>query len=240
MTRITLTHLLSIAAAAMLLASATVSRAAPITVPTILNPGDQYRLAFVTSTTRDATSSNIADYNAFVTAAANAVPELAALGTTWTAIVSTDTVDARDNTNTNPLVEEGDPIFLLNDSRLVTDNADLWDGRIYWPLDIDEFGDEQTTFVWTGTDPSGIAQELYYIGNPTPYTYIGYSYASSWGWVEYGVFDPSNRLPLYALSATMTVIPEPSTALLLVLGLVGIAAGRRGRGPGGFFSPPAS
>ena len=41
------------------------------TVPTGLNGGDQYRLVFVTSTTRDATSSDIADYNAFVNYAAS-------------------------------------------------------------------------------------------------------------------------------------------------------------------------
>lgn len=34
--------------------------AAPITLPIGLNPGDEYRLAFVTSTTRDATSTDIA------------------------------------------------------------------------------------------------------------------------------------------------------------------------------------
>ncbi|MDC0935468.1 hypothetical protein OAS39_04205 [Pirellulales bacterium] len=34
--------------------------AAPITVPTDLGVGDKYRLAFVTSTTRDATSIDIA------------------------------------------------------------------------------------------------------------------------------------------------------------------------------------
>ena len=63
-------------AAAMLLSSA---QAAPIIVPTGLNPGDTYRLVFVTSTGRDGTSSNIADYNAFVTASANSQAALAAL-----------------------------------------------------------------------------------------------------------------------------------------------------------------
>ena len=44
-----------------------IGAATPIdTVPTTLSPGDQYRLAFVTSTTTAATSSNIADYNTFV------------------------------------------------------------------------------------------------------------------------------------------------------------------------------
>ena len=36
---------------------------AAVTVPTGIDAGDSYRLAFVTSTTRDGTSSDIADYN---------------------------------------------------------------------------------------------------------------------------------------------------------------------------------
>src|SRR5262245_19190294 len=98
----------------------------PITAPTGLNPGDLYRLAFVTSTTRSAYSSNIDDYNTFVTNVANTVPELASLGTTWKAIGSTATVDARDNTGTNPVPDGvGVPIFLLNDTLLAADNFDL-------------------------------------------------------------------------------------------------------------------
>ena len=74
-----------------------------------LNPGDQYRLVFVTSGTRDATSSNIADYNNFVNDAAHASTDLntalTAAGFTpsainWTAIASTATTSAKVNTAT--------------------------------------------------------------------------------------------------------------------------------------------
>ena len=41
-----------------------------------LNPGDQYRLVFVTSGGRDANSTNIADYNTFVNDAAHASTDL--------------------------------------------------------------------------------------------------------------------------------------------------------------------
>ena len=80
---------------AALLGLPSLAAVAPIAIPPGLNPGDQYRLAFVTSTTRDATSGNIAVYNEFVTASATAQAELNALGTTWTAIASTGDVDAR-------------------------------------------------------------------------------------------------------------------------------------------------
>ena len=130
--------------AALGLAAAGVSSTAyamPITVPTGLNPGDQYRLAFVTSTTRDATSTVIADYNAFVTGVANAVTDLAALGTTWTAIASTQTVNARDNTSTDPTTDgTGHSIFLLDGDKLADDYVDLWDGSIDTSLTVDQFG----------------------------------------------------------------------------------------------------
>jgi hypothetical protein len=67
------------------------------TIPPGLSPGDQYHLIFLTSGTRDATSSNIADYDAFVTDQANLSPVLAALGTTWRALGSTGTANAIDN-----------------------------------------------------------------------------------------------------------------------------------------------
>ena len=87
--------------------------AAIVTTPTDLSFGDQYRLAFVTSTTRDPTSSDIGVYNMFVTTAANTQADLVALGTTWTAIGSTFTTDARDNTGTNPS-STGVPIYRLS------------------------------------------------------------------------------------------------------------------------------
>lgn len=84
----------------------------------------------MTSTTRDALSTNISDYNAFVTAAALSVPELAALSTAWHVIGATAAVDARDNTSTNPGVDGvGVPIYLLNGTLLATDNNDCWADR---------------------------------------------------------------------------------------------------------------
>ncbi len=125
--------------------------AAIITTPLALSPGDQYRLAFVTSTTRDATSSNIADYNAFVTTAANSQTDLLALGATWKAIASTNSVDARDNTATNP-TSTGVPIFLLDGTTKIADgNSDLWDGSIDFPLNIFEDGSVASGSVWTGS-----------------------------------------------------------------------------------------
>src|SRR5262245_3450726 len=53
--------------------------ATPIIVPVGLQPGDHYRLAFVTVGTTNALSDVISTYNSFVSAEAMNVPELAAL-----------------------------------------------------------------------------------------------------------------------------------------------------------------
>ena len=207
--------------------------AVPITQPTSLNPGDQYRLAFVTSTIRDATSSNIDDYNAFVTATANAVPELAALLTTWKAIASTSSVDARVNTDTVPTFAGGSlgvPIFLLNDTKLVDSNDDLWDGSVDLLLSIDETGEVCLcdVFVWTGSAVDGRGSGYNSVlGNQLGFLPV--STAGTWTNVDFWVLldnatDPSvMKRSLYGLSDPLTVpsgvVPEPSTLLLLAVGI---------------------
>jgi len=200
-----------------------------------LNPGDQYRIAFVTSTIRDATSSNIADYNAFVTAAANKVSELAGLGTGWTAIGSTASIDARDNTNTNFTTSTGVGIYLLNDTKLADNNADLWDGNIDVPLSIDENGQNLVTVVWTGTSEfSGQPVDDFVLGgggDPEEgdlITVVGNSGASSFGWAESSnLSNATTELhSFYAISGLLTVA---DTAVLAVfaLGLAGLGFVRR-------------
>jgi PEP-CTERM motif len=204
------------------------AHAAPVTVPLGLNPGDEYRLVFVTSTTRDATSTNIADYNAFVSAAANTQQVLVALGTTWTAIASTGAVDARDNTGTNPFVVTGVPIYLLDGVSLVAnDNADLWDAAIANPIMINESGAALNTLVWTGTTRFGIAGPGFPQGSPlgsvTNDVIRGISSSVGPSWVD-GTGTPAAALSsFYALSGVLiapTVVPEPGTLFLFMLGLL--------------------
>jgi hypothetical protein len=197
------------AVVAIVLALATTSQAQPITIPSGLNPGDSYRLAFVTSTTRNATSSNIVVYDALVTAAANSVGELASLGTTWHAIGSTTAVDARDHTNTNPGVEVGVPIFLLNDTMLVNDNADLWDGTVDTSPQIDETGgvliSVNAEFVWTGTATSGSGETGNELGSAT--VTQGRAIETSGNWIDSGgspVNSSINR-HLYGISGVLVV-----------------------------------
>ncbi len=204
-----------------------ISSAAPITVPTDLNPGDTYRLVFVTSTERDAMSSDIADYNAFVTAAANSVPELLALGTTWKAIGSTETVDARDNTGTNPGVATGVPIYTLADTRIANDNADLWDGIINVPLNRTELETVVVVpAVWTGSLSDGTADAFndLWLGGPFAQTGDMNNNVDFGGWIRNQGNSTFNEQRFYGLSGELTVVPEPPAFALAAFGFAALAA----------------
>ncbi len=227
-----------LAAVAALFVSPTFLPAAVVTVPTGLRPGDQYRLAFVTSTTRDATSSNIAEYNAFVTAAANLNPALTALNTNWTAIASAvdyhggviiSDVNAFTNTGTDPSINPiGVPIYTLKNSLIANTNSRLWSGSIISPINIDESGNTINSFVWTGTDSSGNSgYPTGSLGEESP-VFFGYSGLSNLDWAGEGGGSPSRLMPLYAMSGVLTVVPEPSSIALAAFGLIGLSAIARG------------
>lgn len=195
-----------------------------ITVPSGLAAGAHYRLAFVTSTTRDAQSTNIADYNTFVTNAANAVPQLAALSTTWSAIGSTAAVDARDNTLTNPGVgaDASVPIYTLNNTRIDPTNAALWGGTLEAALNIDQSGNVRTNVnVWTGSKLDGTGFSGAQLGS-TPNVENGFNGNTNSGWMLVGNNPSTTLQSLYAISGVLTV-PEPGSLVLAGVGVVGLA-----------------
>lgn len=211
--------------------TAAVANAMPITTPAGLSPGDQYRLAFVTSTTRDATSADIADYNAFVQNVADS-SSLASLGATWTAIGSTSAVDARDNTNTNPNVATGIGIYNLAGNLVAANNADLWDGSLSAPISVFENGNTATsTLVWTGTTQDGTGNPLLVLGTLDE-SLTGLSPAVDDEWVNSGESLVGSSFHLYAISGTLTVpvpVPEPATLTLVSSALFGLWLARRRR-----------
>lgn len=88
--------------------------------------GDQYRLAFYSAETRDASSADPAVYNEWVTAQAQMNPALA--GSSWTAMISTTTTNVLVNTNTAP-ADGGLPVFAMDGKTAIArNNEDIWNG----------------------------------------------------------------------------------------------------------------
>ena len=97
--------------------------------PSGLSAGDRFRLMFITSTMRDATSTNIADYNSFVQArAAAGHMSIRSHSAQFRAVGSTAAVDARDNTMTTGT---GVPIYWLGGAKVADDYADFYDGTTW-------------------------------------------------------------------------------------------------------------
>ncbi len=201
----------------------------PITsVPTDLAVGDTYYLAFVTSFTMNATSSDIAVYDAFVQAAADA----AAGGLeniTWLAIGSiSNGVAAISHTPVSG------PVYRLDNTRIADDQTDLWDGSLAATLSINELGNSLLTNVWTGTQDDGQEDHAgsgsgggssHGLGTTEkPNVAYGRSGFSNSDWIWQGLGGrhlQTNLYSVYGISEAQTVpIPEPSTLALFGLGFL--------------------
>ena len=143
--------------------------------PTGVSAGGKFRLLFVTSTERNASSSNIADYNRFVQdRAAAGHSSIRAFNGGFRAVGSTSAVDARDNTCTTGT---GVPIHWLNGNKAADDYADFYDGSWDDNIPKNESGNGISTVgilvkVFTGTDPDGTASADHYLGVASPATAV--------------------------------------------------------------------
>ena len=199
--------------------------AQPVVIPPGLSGGDSYRLVFVTSTTRDALSGNIVDYNNFVNDTANAVPELFDLGTTFRVIGSTVGLNARDNVDFGGPNDV--PIYALDGSRVANDNDDMFDASLEHPIDVDEngnaVGDE---FVFTGTFTDGTFSGVQSFG-AGPTTLVGSSASVTGEYLFTSIDDSEVPNRFYGLSAVLTV-PEPTCGAWFLVGALLWTARRRG------------
>jgi hypothetical protein len=185
-----------------------------------LTSGSQYRLVFVTSGTRDATSTSIADYNTFVNNAAQASTNLNTALTTagftpstinWKAIASTAAVNARVNTSTQA-TDPSVPIYRVDGAQVATGNVDLWDSSISKPIQYNELGSLVGALkVWTGTLASGVTDGngLNALGRPN----VGYGItnAQNGSWTFTADDGQAKLYNLYGISSVLTV-PTPTTA----------------------------
>ena len=98
--------------------------------PTGLAVGDQFRLLFLSSTKRNASSSAIADYNTFIqTRAAAGRTDIRSYSTGFRAVGCTSAADARDNTSTTyTATDKGVAIYWLNGAKAADEYEDFYDG----------------------------------------------------------------------------------------------------------------
>ncbi len=197
-------------AAACLAVSGTVH--ADLTPPPGLNPGDQYRIAFVTSDAflTNAVSTDISIYNQLATDAANSQTDLAALGTDWFAIVSepgSPGISAKENTGTDdsPAGDNGVPIFRVDGVGIADHYDDLWDRTIDAPLNITETGTASSaTTAWTGTTADGEINTAQPLGSTF---LVGRGQIGATGDLWMGTFggNGNNLAPIYVISDVLTV-----------------------------------
>ena len=187
-----------------------------ITTPEGLSAGDQYRLVFVTMGMHDASSTEIDVYNSFVTTEANGSVDLASLSTGWRVLGSTPDVDAVDNTNTGAGIA-GIPIYDLNGVMVANDYADLWDGTLDNPIGVDQYGNNLSSAVFTGTGIDGLGPVDRELGANGYRVMHGYSSSITSGWTAADWSGSLNSLHYYAISEVL-VVPEPLTVLLMSIG----------------------
>ena len=171
--------------------------------PADVEGGESFRLLFATSTGRDAQSTDIADYNAFVQTRAKAGHGAItdAMGDQFKVVGSTASVDARDNTGTTGA---GVPIYWLNGAKVADDYADFYDGS--W--DSSQFRNESGNTagaqfsLWTGSNEDGTKHSfplghnvLVRGGNPGPSEPRFDAFSSA----------PTTELRLYGLSPLFKV-----------------------------------
>lgn len=181
-----------------------------VTVPPGLDPGDEYRLVFITKDkTFTATSPNIGDYDAWVTSQADTQAALVALGTTWRVIGSTASVSAKFHTDTDdsPAGPNGVPIYRLDGVRIADNYDDLWDGSIQSPLYVAQDGSVLDTCcgTWTGTSTAGLAVPGSELGAIDLGVTDGAPNGTAANWIETGQFGANSQQFLYAISDVLQV-----------------------------------
>ena len=189
-------------------------------------PGDPFRLIFVSSSNRNATSSNIDDYNRFVIGAAGGGhADIVALKDGFRALASSSTVDARDNTGTTGT---GVPIYWLNGNKVADDDADFYDNS--WDDESNvrnEDGNaEADTRVWTGSlqdgtkkifvAPGASLPSRAYVGRPAVGT--GLLRTNPGGPIDSGAVGATNtaQYPLYGLSQVLRALVARATDIRIV------------------------
>jgi len=200
-------------------------QAGSVILPSGLQPGDPFQVAFVTSGTSSAESSNIADYNRFVSDAATAagLDIIDGQPVTWHAIASTATINAQEN------APQTAPVYDLQGRLITAIPGGLWNSpRLFLdnPIDVTESGNQLPCgYVWTGSNVTGLGIIEFTLGSRLRLVSIGDLTSAFPSWLNTSVQESSESFHIYALSSPITVldpVPEPSSFHLGVLGLMSL------------------
>ena len=114
--------------------------------PDGVNVGERFRLLFVTSTAKNASTTVMDSYNGIIRDAVAAGHRgIRAYRSSFKALGSTAAVDARDNTSTTHTAgDTGVPIYYLNGDKVADDYEDFYDGTWDSHSPKDEFGNSSS------------------------------------------------------------------------------------------------
>ncbi|MBM99979.1 MAG: hypothetical protein CMJ77_12700 [Planctomycetaceae bacterium] len=199
---------------------------ASLYVPAGLFPGDTYQLVFVSDGLIAATSSDVSTYNNFVQSQA-ALSSITGSGDgiSYSAIVSTSTVDARNNAFVFG------PVYSMNGELVATGFTDIWDGGLESEINRDQFGASiGGKIIWTGSDQDGYGVSSFELGSGAV-SVSGNSGRDGDKWIDQNrEYAATAEHRIYGLSSEITVpgsepIPEPSAvAIWTLLGCASCAA----------------
>jgi hypothetical protein len=193
--------------------------AGSIYTPTGLNPGDQFRFVFLSTTTTTATSSDLSSYDSIVSSDATGYT-YGGTSPIWQAIVSNTTISVSDHIGlqATSLI----PIYTADGAKVSTGN--LWSGDVLSPINIIISGTTLSNReVWTGSNDDGTI--AYGVGPSPGYATKADADSVEEDWIAGNYNDISSTFHIYGISDVLTVpatVPEPSTAMLAGLG--GLAA----------------
>ena len=191
-------------------------------IPSGLGVGDEFRLLFVSSTTRNAASASISTYNTWIqNQAAAGHTDIQDYSDTFRVVGSTAAVDARDNTySTYTSSDKGVPIYWLNGNKVVDQYEDFYDGG--WDDEANpttEAGaSTSATGIWTGSDDDGTESftssgTSFALGKE--FVAIGSLNHATLGPVGDSAFNggKNGSRPFYGLSAVFRVEQGPPTVV---------------------------
>jgi hypothetical protein len=205
-----------LAALAVLSLTSGSALAVELATPSGLNPGDKFRYIFLTSGTTTAASSDIATYDAFVTAQAGTTTYQGS-PVVWRAIGSTATVNARDHVggfSTNV------PVYLVTGTKVAgnlgTGTGGLWSGTLDAAVNYGIGGTQITADplrTWTGSQDNGNVNPGFGLGSNSGVNF-GSIDSTSGSWLFLDAIGSNFEYRMVGISAELTVVPEPGTLVL--------------------------